>query len=203
MRSTKRNAVICSLAWQCLSAACSSTVVGADPANEMDAASQLDGADAPSDSSDVDTGTREGADAQEVWPCKGSQGMPLSCDSDLARPLTVTRFDAERGCFEPPTTVEGLCGVPTYCPGGSGELLCVIGPDGHVYIAYVLLGEELADGWHHSGGAVLDPTLTTDEEALCRQLGDARSDAGAQDPVVLGTSVVDGVHQVAPACASE
>ena len=131
--------------------------------------------------SPVDTAGRGGSSAgrggehpagQDAGSCSGSHGQKLTCDSAGAVALTGARYDAARRCFQPREMLPDYCAVPTYCPGGDGELICVIDPSGNAYGTYVLFGEELTDpNWHHAATRVLGATLTgSDESKLCAEL---------------------------------
>ena len=151
---------------------------------------------APGDVADATT------DGGSPWQaCNGSRGMTLSCDSYRARPIAVSRFDRERGCYEAESTLEGLCAVPTYCPGGGGTVACVVDAEGDVYTALILWGEEVSSGWHHSDGADLGSTLTPADETLCREMASRTADADEQaDAVILG-SAISGLFELKPACS--
>lgn len=134
--------------------------------------------------------------------CGGARGTKLTCNSYRARHVAASRYDGKRHCFEPSEKLSDLCAVPTYCPGGGGELTCFVS-SGKAYAAYVLYGEEFSDsGWHHDMNVVLESTLTAKEQPLCDALwNEVRSATGDAD---AGSVLVDvgigGDVRAAPSC---
>jgi len=125
----KNDAVCAALGgdFECREGRCREVLASEDPAD----ARASDAADAGD----------SGAGTNPWLECGGANGTPLSCDSFGARPLGVSRYDRERQCFEPAAQLPELCGVPTFCPGGTGELLCLVSPEGEPYAGHVLFGE--------------------------------------------------------------
>lgn len=143
------------------------------------------------------------ADGDPWADCGGARGAKLTCNSFRARHVAASRYDSKRHCFEPSEKLSDLCAVPTYCPGGGGELTCFVS-SGKAYAAYVLYGEEFSDsGWHHDINDVLDSTLTANEQPLCDALqNELRS---AADDADAGSVFVDmGIgagYRVGPPCS--
>jgi hypothetical protein len=144
-------------------------------------------------------------DAQSPWAdCDGPRpGEVLSCASPLAREVRASRYDDARKCFEPATTSDALCAVPTNCPGGGGVTTCVIDPHGDAFAVYLLFGEDLgAPGFRTAGNAALDATVDSKQQALCDRMlqtlwSHEDEDAGvALDAFDLGDEPV-----ARPACA--
>jgi hypothetical protein len=141
------------------------------------------------------------------WNCTGSHGAKLSCESPEARVLAGSRYDHDGRCFTTWRMLDNFCAVPTYCPGGDGETLCFVAPNGYAYVIYLLYGEELdAPGWHREQGELNASTLTDSEAALCRELWQTSAgvvsdaDGGPADKRALLQS--KGIS-ILPRCASD
>lgn len=98
--------------------------------------------------------------------------LVAACDPTVIKatcvPLTPRELNETESCLGPPVTDTGLqtCGV-----GSSDVPVCLIGPDGRIYRAFVGFSAAIrGEGWTHSGYGTVASTLSSADFNRCGKL---------------------------------